>query len=162
MQPLSCEDHFKYNFCCANWCLRFTEALQTLGDVLQGPKCIPVPAFTKDIRIMEHLCFNSANVTVLSLESLLSIYRLLCSSKISGQLEELSQNTVLASGLCVSHYTLLQIAGYSTALPLEGAESTPWYVVVKCLSFPCSSSLRPLMGLLTISKYRLLLLGILP
>lgn len=35
---------------------------------------------------MEHLCFNSANVTVLSLESVLSIYRLLCSSKISGQL----------------------------------------------------------------------------
>lgn len=37
----------------------------------------------------------------------------------------LSQNTLLASGLDLSHCTLLKIAGYIVALPLEGAENTP-------------------------------------
>lgn len=35
---------------------------------------------------MEYLCFNKANVAILSLETLLGICKLLCSSNICGQL----------------------------------------------------------------------------
>lgn len=95
-----------------------------LDDILQGLQYIPVPGFTNDTRIMEYLCFNKANVVVLSLETLLSIYSFSAVITFLDNYEQLSQNTLLVSGLGISLYTLLRIAGCITALPLEGAEST--------------------------------------
>lgn len=55
------------------------------------------------------------NTAVPSLENLLSIFRLLCSSNSSGQRRASKPNYLLANGLEVCHYTLLKISGYISA-----------------------------------------------
>lgn len=111
---------------------------------------------------MEYLCLNKANVVVLSLGTLLSIYRPLCSSKVSGQLWASNLKHLVSKWLgCNSLYTAEDSRLYHCFTIRRSRKHSMW---TSCEMHIISllKQVEVFNGFIPVSKYRLLLLGILP